>query len=46
LASVSIDKTTGVDFAEGDVAGSRLGDLSRKDPIGLPGLSASVRGCR
>ena len=32
-------ETTGVDFAEGDVAGSRLGDLSRKDPIGLPGLS-------
>ena len=31
--------TTGVDFAEGDVAGSRLGDLTRKDAIGLPGLS-------
>ncbi|MCP3735186.1 aminomethyl-transferring glycine dehydrogenase subunit GcvPB [Sphingomonas sp. RP10(2022)] len=31
--------TTGVDFAEGDVAGSRLGDLSRKAPIGLAGLS-------
>ncbi|WP_295218748.1 aminomethyl-transferring glycine dehydrogenase subunit GcvPB [uncultured Brevundimonas sp.] len=32
-------ETTGVDFAEGDVAGSRLGELSRKEPIGLPGLS-------
>ncbi|MFN3435647.1 MAG: aminomethyl-transferring glycine dehydrogenase subunit GcvPB, partial [Sphingomonas sp.] len=32
-------ETTGVDFAEGDVAGSRLGDLSRKAPIGLPGLA-------
>ena len=31
--------TTGVDFADGDVAGSRLGDLTRKAPIGLPGLS-------
>ena len=31
--------TTGVDFAGGDVAGSRLGDLTRKAPIGLPGLS-------
>ncbi|HET9510116.1 MAG TPA: aminomethyl-transferring glycine dehydrogenase subunit GcvPB [Sphingomonas sp.] len=31
--------TTGVDFAEGDVAGSRLGDLTRKSAIGLPGLS-------
>ena len=32
-------QTTGVDFAEGDVAGSRLGNLSRKAPIGLAGLS-------
>ncbi|AXJ94671.1 MULTISPECIES: aminomethyl-transferring glycine dehydrogenase subunit GcvPB [unclassified Sphingomonas] len=31
--------TTGVDFADGDVAGSRLGNLTRKDPIGLAGLS-------
>ncbi|VXC59971.1 aminomethyl-transferring glycine dehydrogenase subunit GcvPB [Sphingomonas sp. 8AM] len=31
--------TTGVDFADGDVAGSRLGDLTRKSAIGLPGLS-------
>ena len=31
--------TTGVDFAEGDVAGSRLGALTRKAPIGLPGLA-------
>ena len=32
-------KTTGVDFAEGDVAHDRLGGLTRKAPIGLPGLS-------
>ena len=32
-------QTTGVDFSEGDVAGSRLGNLSRKAPIGLPGLA-------
>ena len=31
--------TTGVDFAEGDVAHDRLGGLTRKTPIGLPGLS-------
>ena len=31
--------TTGVDFADGDVHGSRLGGLTRKQPIGLPGLS-------
>ena len=31
--------TTGVDFAEGDVAHDRLGGLTRKAPIGLPGLS-------
>jgi glycine dehydrogenase subunit 2 len=31
--------TTGVDFAPGDVTGSRLGNLSRQDPIGLPGLA-------
>ena len=31
--------TTGVDFAEGDVRHDRLGDLTRKAPIGLPGLS-------
>jgi glycine dehydrogenase subunit 2 len=31
--------TTGVDFPDGDVAGSRLGDLTRKAPIGLPGLA-------
>ena len=32
-------RTTGVDFADGDVAGSRLGALTRKNPIGLAGLS-------
>jgi glycine dehydrogenase subunit 2 len=32
-------KTTGVDFAEGDVHHDRLGGLGRKTPIGLPGLS-------
>ena len=32
-------KTTGVDFGEGDVAHDMLGDLTRKAPIGLPGLS-------
>ena len=32
-------RTTGVDFAEGDVAHDRLGGLTRKTPIGLPGLS-------
>ncbi len=32
-------RTTGVDFAEGDVAHDRLGGLTRKAPIGLPGLS-------
>ena len=31
--------TTGVDFASGDVAQDRLGGLTRKAPIGLPGLS-------
>ncbi|MES2753206.1 MAG: aminomethyl-transferring glycine dehydrogenase subunit GcvPB, partial [Pseudomonadota bacterium] len=31
--------TTGVDFADGDVAHDRLGGLTRKAPIGLPGLS-------
>ncbi|MHA6721626.1 aminomethyl-transferring glycine dehydrogenase subunit GcvPB [Sphingomonas sp. RS2018] len=31
--------TTGVDFADGDVSGSRLGNLTRKAAIGLPGLS-------
>ena len=32
-------QTTGVDFAEGDVHHDRLGALTRKAPIGLPGLS-------
>ncbi|WP_425230512.1 aminomethyl-transferring glycine dehydrogenase subunit GcvPB [Sphingomonas sp.] len=31
--------TTGVDFAAGDVGHDRLGGLTRKAPIGLPGLS-------
>ncbi len=39
IFEIGDDQTTGVDFAAGDVAGSRLGGLTRKDPIGLPGLS-------
>ncbi|SEM50077.1 glycine dehydrogenase (decarboxylating) beta subunit [Sphingomonas gellani] len=39
IFEIGSTETTGVDFADGDVAGSRLGDLSRKAPIGLPGLS-------
>jgi glycine dehydrogenase subunit 2 len=39
IFEIGSTKTTGVDFADGDVAGSRLGNLSRKAPIGLPGLS-------
>jgi glycine dehydrogenase subunit 2 len=39
IFEIGSTETTGVDFANGDVAGSRLGDLSRKAPIGLPGLS-------
>ncbi|MBI0474025.1 glycine dehydrogenase subunit 2 [Sphingomonas sp. MA1305] len=39
IFEIGDDKTTGVDFPAGDVAGSRLGDLTRKAPIGLPGLS-------
>lgn len=39
IFEIGSTKTTGVDFAEGDVAHDRLGDLTRKAPIGLPGLS-------
>ena len=39
IFEIGSTETTGVDFAEGDVAGSRLGKLSRRAPIGLPGLS-------
>ena len=39
IFEIGDEHTTGVDFADGDVAGSRLGDLTRKAPIGLPGLS-------
>ena len=39
IFEIGTTKTTGVDFAEGDVAHDRLGDLTRKAPIGLPGLS-------
>ncbi|KTT73085.1 aminomethyl-transferring glycine dehydrogenase subunit GcvPB [Sphingomonas endophytica] len=39
IFEIGSTETTGVDFAEGDVAGSRLGDLTRKSAIGLPGLS-------
>ena len=39
IFEIAGNDTTGVDFAEGDVHGSRLGGLTRKAPIGLPGLS-------
>ena len=39
IFEIGSDKTTGVDFADGDVKHDRLGDLTRKAPIGLPGLS-------
>ncbi len=39
IFEIGSTRTTGVDFAEGDVAHDRLGDLTRKAPIGLPGLS-------
>lgn len=39
IFEIGSTETTGVDFAGGDVAGSRLGDLTRKSAIGLPGLS-------
>jgi glycine dehydrogenase subunit 2 len=39
IFEIGDDRTTGVDFAKGDVAHDRLGGLTRKAPIGLPGLS-------
>lgn len=39
IFEIGSTETTGVDFPDGDVAGSRLGDLTRKQPIGLPGLA-------
>jgi len=39
IFEIGSTKTTGVDFAAGDVAHDRLGDLTRKNPIGLPGLA-------
>jgi glycine dehydrogenase subunit 2 len=39
IFEIGSTKTTGVDFAEGDIAHDRLGNLTRKTPIGLPGLS-------
>ncbi len=39
IFEIGSTRTTGVDFAEGDVAHDRLGGLTRKAPIGLPGLS-------
>jgi len=39
IFEIGSTETTGVDFADGDVAGSRLGGLTRKSAIGLPGLS-------
>ncbi len=39
IFEIGSTRTTGVDFADGDVAHDRLGDLTRKAPIGLPGLA-------
>lgn len=39
IFEIGSTRTTGVDFAEGDVAHDRLGGLTRKAAIGLPGLS-------
>ena len=39
IFEIGSTRTTGVDFAEGDVSHDRLGGLTRKAPIGLPGLS-------
>jgi glycine dehydrogenase subunit 2 len=39
IFEIGTDRTTGVDFADGDVHHDRLGGLTRKQPIGLPGLS-------
>lgn len=39
IFEIGSTETTGVDFADGDVAGSRLGGLTRTGPIGLAGLS-------
>ena len=39
IFEIGDERTTGVDFPEGDVAHDRLGGLTRKAPIGLPGLS-------
>jgi glycine dehydrogenase subunit 2 len=39
IFEIGSTETTGVDFGDGDVGASRLGDLTRTTPIGLPGLS-------
>ena len=39
IFEIGSTRTTGIDFAEGDVHHDRLGGLTRKVPIGLPGLS-------
>ncbi|WP_174291115.1 aminomethyl-transferring glycine dehydrogenase subunit GcvPB [Sphingomonas bacterium] len=39
IFEIGDERTTGVDFADGDVHHDRLGGLTRKAPIGLPGLS-------
>ena len=39
IFEIGSTRTTGVDFAAGDVHHDRLGGLTRKAPIGLPGLS-------
>ncbi|WP_174297377.1 aminomethyl-transferring glycine dehydrogenase subunit GcvPB [Sphingomonas bacterium] len=39
IFEIGSTRTTGVDFAEGDVGHDRLGGLTRRAAIGLPGLS-------
>ncbi|PAX09471.1 aminomethyl-transferring glycine dehydrogenase subunit GcvPB [Sphingomonas lenta] len=39
IFEIGSDETCGVDLPEVDAAASRLGDLARERPIGLPGLS-------
>ena len=39
IFEIGSNAVTGVDFPEGDVTGSRLGDLARSSAIDLPGLT-------
>ncbi len=43
IFEIGSTETTGVDFPDGDVAGSRLGDLTRTQPIGLPASPSRKR---